>query len=639
MHKKRIAALGLAFIMAAASLTGCGGKSEGGANNGGTSGNADTVYNTLYGSEMATLNYLNLADIDHMFVAANSIDNLVETDAHGKLVPGLAESWEQSDDGLKWTFHLRKGVKWVDHNGEEKAELTANDFVAAIKYQLTPEYESPYAQNLFGVLVNAEEYYKGISGAEDEDGKKYPEIDFSEVGVKAVDDYTLEYTLADQIPYFLSSVVYVVYMPVYGPLVEEYGKEFGTTKEKMYYCGAYYLAEYEPQVKHVLKQNPLYWDKDNVHISEIVETYNADAATLGPEMVKRGEIDYADISSDIVDDWLNNEETRNLVSMSRPKTDFSYFYLFNFNPKFGAEYEPENWKKAVNNENFRKAVFHAVDKIPTMAITAPNNPDEFIGTTITPKTFAANADGTDYASLDAFTEINKGNFNADIAKEYAEKAKEELTAKGATFPVKMLVKYNPNTTNWDKECAVLEQQVETVLGNDFIDVIVEAGPSENFITEVRRSGNYAFMKSNWGADYADPETWTDPFYQAPGDEKGFSYAFMRTAVTEGTEAAETVQEYFSLVEEAKQIKLDSQKNERFEAFAKAESYLIDHALVIPYGVSPAKYVASKLDVFEGEYASCGTVPSRRYKFHSIKDHFISMEEWEANRKAFDEAVK
>ena len=93
----------------------------------------------------------------------------------------------------------------------------------------------------------------------------------------------------------------------------------------------------------------------------------------------------------------------------------------------------------------------------------------------------------------------------------------ELTAEGATFPIKVLMKYNPSTTNWAEECAVVEQQMEGVLGTDFIDIIVEAGPSDSFLTQVRRSGDYAFMKCGWGADYADPETWTDPFYQAEGD--------------------------------------------------------------------------------------------------------------------------
>ena len=88
---------------------------------------------------------------------------------------------------------------------------------------------------------------------------------------------------------------------------------------------------------------------------------------------------------------------------------------------------------------------------------------------------------------------------------------EELTAAGCKFPVKVYMRYNPDTTNWDKECQVVEQQLENALGKDYIDVIVEAGPSTGFLGAVRRTGDFGLMKCNWGADYADPQTWTDPF--------------------------------------------------------------------------------------------------------------------------------
>lgn len=621
--KKKLLSLLLVATMAVSMLTGCGSSESNG-------GSGSTEYTELYASEVATMNYLVTSTYNDMIIPANTIDTLVETDSNGALVPALATEWSQ--DGLVWTFKLREGVKWVDHTGKEVAEVTAQDFVDAMKYQLTPEYEAANAQNLFGIIANAEEYYKGLAGTVEEDGKTYAPIDFSEVGVKAVDNYTLQYTLAKEVPYFLSSLVYVVYMPAYGPLLEQTGASFATSKETMYYCGGYYLSEFEPQIKHVMVKNDLNWDKDNVFITKITRTYNAEAETLAPEMVKRGEVDYADISSDILDDWLANAETSSLVSKERPATDYSYFYCFNFMPTFDAEYEPENWKKAVNNENFRQAMMAALNRTNPTAISEPNTPDVFIMNTITPTGFTSNADGKDFTSLDAFKDIMANNsFDEAAAKSYKEAAMKELTAEGATFPVKVLMKYNPTTTNWDKECAVVEQQMEGVLGTDFIDIIVEAGPSESFLTEVRRSGDYAFMKCGWGADYADPETWTDPFYQEAGS-LGYKYAFLRTAIDENTAAAATVQEYFNLVEAAKAITSNAEKNTRYEAFAKAESYLIDHALAIPYGISISSYIATKLDVFEGQYASCGSIPNFRYKGQHIQDHFISLEEYEANSK-------
>lgn len=591
----------------------------------------DQVYKRLYSSEVSTLNYLVTSTIEEMRIPANTIDTLVEMDTDGNIVPSLATEWSQSENGLVWTFKLREGVKWVDSTGAEVAEVTAQDFVDALKYVLTPEYEAANAQNLFGIIANAEEYYKGAANITDDDGKTWSSIDFSEVGVKATDTYTLEYTLAKQVPYFLSSLVYILYMPAYGPLLEEQGASFGTSNSTMYYCGAYYLSDFVPQEKQILTKNPLYWDADKVYITSIVRTYNAEAETLAPEMAKRNEVDYAEISSNILDDWLTGTDTSSLVSKERPTTDYSYFYCFNFNPAFAAEYEPENWKLAVNNENFRQAMMAAMNRTNAVAITEPNTPNEFIMNTITPSTFTTNADGVDYATLSAFTDIQSADsFDEAAALSYKEAAITELTEQGATFPIKILMKYNPTITNWDKECAVVEQQMESVLGTDFIDIIVESGPSDAFLTEVRRSGDYAFMKCGWGADYADPETWTDPFYQAEGDLLGYQYAFLRNAIEEGTQSADTVQEYFDLVEAAKAITSEAQKNERYEAFAKAESYLIDRALVIPYGISVSYYIAVKYDVFQCQYASCGTVPNLRFKGIELLDHFVSLEEYTKN---------
>ncbi len=589
------------------------------------------TYTTLYSGEVATMNYLTTSTIGDMVIPANTIDTLVETDSEGNIVPCLATSWTQSEDGLTWTFTLRQGVKWVDSTGAEVAEVTAQDFVDAMKYVLTPEYEAANAQNLFGVIVNAEEYYKGAANLTDDAGKTWSAIDFSEVGIKAVDTYTVEYTLAKQVPYFLSSLVYVLYMPAYGPQLEEQGASFATSNTTMYYNGAYYLSEFTPQEKHVLTKNALYWDAANVYITTVNSIFNAEAGTLAPEMVKRGEVDYADISSDILDDWLANADTASLVSKERPSSDYSYFYCFNFNPTFAAEYEPENWTLAVNNENFRQAMMAALNRTNPVAISEPQTPEAFIMNTITPTTFTMNASGVDFTALTAFADIQSADsFDAAAAATYKEAAMTELTAEGATFPIKVLMKYNPSTTNWAEECAVVEQQMEGVLGTDFIDIIVEAGPSDSFLTQVRRSGDYAFMKCGWGADYADPETWTDPFYQAEGDLLGYKYAFMRTAIENGTAAADTVSEYFTLVEAAKAITAEAQKDARYDAFAEAESYLIEHALVIPYGISVSSYIAIKYDVFQGEYASCGTVPNLRYKGIQMLDHFVSLDEYEAN---------
>lgn len=654
MKKKKLMALFLCLSMAlSTALTGCGGSDSNQNTGSQTNGEAQSdtgsqtdagdqanaaentgsaVYTRLYSSESSTLNYLVTSTIEEQRVGANCIDTLVEYDSDGQLKEGLATEWNYDEGQMTWTFTLRE-AKWVDNTGAEVADVTAQDFVDALKYELTPEYESANAQNLFGIIAGAQEYYNGqvYNGGADEDGVTWPAIDFSEVGVKAVDEHTLTYTLAKEVPYFISSLAYVVYMPAYGPLLEELGKEYGTAADKMYYNGAFYLAEFSPQERQVYKKNPSNYDAANVFIDEIQRIYNAEADTLGPEMVKRGEVDWAEISADLLDDWLGNEDTKNLVSRERPSTSYSYFYCFNFDPQFDAEYEPDNWRIAVNNENFRKALFAGLDKTKEVAVLEPNAPQDYVLSTITPFDFAYNADGADYTTVGAMASMGD-TFDETKALEYKEAAMAELSAAGVTFPVKVLMPYNPSVVNWDKECQVVEQQMEALLGTDFIDIIIEAGPTDNFLTEIRRSGQYAFMKCGWGADYADPETWTDPFYQSKGEagyDPGYKYAFIANAITEGTDTAPVIQEYFDKVEDAKAITNDT--NARFEAFAEAEAVLIDHALVIPFSITVSPYIATKLNEFDAQYAPFG-VSRLRFKGQKVLDHYVSMEEYEANKE-------
>lgn len=617
--KKKLLVLTVCLAMAVSMFAGCGKKDDG-------SKTASSTYRTLYTGEITTLNYLTTGTTNDFTVSANVIDTLVEYDRFGKIQPSLATDWTTSDDGTVWTFHIRKDQKWYDNNGNEKANVTANDFVSSMKYVLTSEYESTTAQNLFGVIKNAKEYYNGTMAADDPETEEVEgkPIDFSEVGVKALDDYTLEYTLEAPVPYFLSSLTYICYMPAYGPLLEEKGADFGaaTDPSTIYYNGAYILQEFAPQEKRVYVKNEHNWDAANVFITKIEQTYNAEASNLEPAMVERNEVDYASLSADIVDEWLNDPAKKEMVSMSRANVSYSYFFCFNFDPKFDAEYEPENWKIAVNNENFRQAVMASLDRVRALGISAPENAESLVENAITPKTFAL-LDGVDYTKIGDLAAISdRDSFNEAKAVEYRDKAKEELTQAGATFPIKVLMSYNPTVSNWESECIVIEQQIEGLLGSDFIDIIVQAGPSQNFLSEVRRAGKYALMKCNWGADYADPETWTDPFRK-----ENNSYNFMNVAVEENGASAAVISEYFDLAAAAKAEVVDM--NARYEAFAKAEAFLINHALVVPHSIGTSDYQVSKLNVFESQYAPFG-VSNLRYKGQHLLDKPISMDQYNAN---------
>ena len=370
----------------------------------------------------------------------------------------------------------------------------------------------------------------------------------------------------------------------------------------MWYCGAYLMDEFAPQQIHVYVKNPNYWDAENVHIERVERKYNAEAGTLAPTMFLNGEIDYTEISSDLLAEWMSNEDTAKLVSPTIKQIDYSFYFGFNFEPMFDEQYEPDNWRIAVNNENFRKSIYHGLDRIRALQVEFPNNANDMVSNSITPSGFARNGnkDYTTYGDLAKITETD--SFNEKLALEYKAKAIEEMTAAGAKFPVKILMQYNGDAT-WAKECLVMKQQLEALLGADYIEIIINNFGAQNFLSGTRRCGNYAMQRLNGGAGYVDPETWL--FMTQKGNN--YTFAFDTTDVFEkSTKSAETtaiVEKYYELIEKAKLETIDV--DARYTAFANAEAYYIDHAMVIPYRASGGIYNGTKLNPFEGVYSSCG----------------------------------
>lgn len=559
-------------------------------------------YSTAYSGEITTINYLVTALTNEFSLAANLVDTLIDYDRYGVPQPSLATEWDTSDDGLVWTFKLREGVKWMTHDGKEYAEVVAQDFVDAMKYILDSTKESQTANIAYSVIKNAEKFYDGEI------------IDFEQVGVKALDKYTLEYTLETPTPYFLSMLTYVCFFPVNGQYLSEVGDRFGTDNATLLYNGAYIMETFEPQTRRVLVANENYWDKENIHIKTITYTYNKEAGTLAPELFLRGEIDYADIPSSVIDEWMKDPAKKAMVRPNRTGF-YTYFYALNFDPQFPAEYEPENWKKAVNNLNFRKSIFHALDRKAAMLTAEPYDPEKRISNTITPKNFV-DLDGVDYTQLGNLAKFtNNDSFDSKLALEYKEKALVELEGK-ATFPIKVLMPYNTGLTEWANRAQVVEQQMENLLGTDYIDIIIDPKPPTGFLKEVRRSGNYAFLECNWGPDYADPETYTDPF--PPTGTYNWPH------LAEGYKEANGKNKYENMVDAAKAEVLDIDK--RYNLFAEAEAFFIDQAFVIPYAVGGGGYSASRLNPFESPYSPFG-VSAERFKGQKVMEKPMNSEQF------------
>ena len=636
----------------------------------------EQVYRSLYSSEVTTMNYLVSGATYELVVGANTIDSLVENDTYGNILPSGAESWEVSEDGLTWTFHLRAGQYWYDADGNQKDPVTANDYVAAARYVCDSAMDCANSYLMDGWIVNASELLnytaallanpveQGTEVGEEQDlvvdangiiyegsdwnkeTEKYdtwtevPAVTPEDLGVEAVDDLTLVYHMVKARPYFLTALQFGTYWPAPASLLAELGENYGLDNYSMWFNGAYLLSEFKPNEKRVYTKNENNWDAEHIYIERIEQTCNTEATTLAPELFLRGEIDYADIGSDIVADWLSDPEKSQMISSSRVIGDYSYFFGFNFEPKFDAEYEPENWAIAVNNENFRKAVFHGINRDEYLAAKYPgDDPSIHKINTVTPKGFSVN-EGKDYVFYGGLAKYTEGeSFDPELAVQFRDAAKAELEAAGCKFPIKVPVNYNTSYTTWANCTVVLEQQLEELLGADFIDIIVVPYSGSSFLKETRRNGNYALQELNWGADFMDPETWADPF-----DHKN-SYNFFcnetleQDGINQYTKTEETaalIDQYFELVAAAREETGDM--DARYEAFAAAESFYIDHAIVVPGFISGGSYQATKLNAFEGQYAMMGQ-SSSRYKGQHVYKTAMSQDMFDAQYAEWTAAME
>ncbi len=635
----------------------------------------EQVYRSLYSSEVTTMNYLVSSTTYELVVGANTIDSLVENDTYGNILPCGAESWEVSEDGLTWTFHLRAGQYWYDADGNQKDPVTANDYVAAARYVCDSAMDSNNSYLMDGWIVNAEELInytaaqlaepveQGTEAGEDQDivvdangilyegsewnkeTEKYdtwteiPAVAPEDLGVEAVDDLTLVYHLVKPRPYFLTALQFGTYWPAPASLLAELGDAYGLDNYSMWFNGAYILSEFKPQEKRIYTKNVNNWDAEHIYIERIEQICNTEAATLEPEMFLRGEVDGAGIGSDIVADWLSDPEKSQMISSSRVIGDYSYFFGFNFEPKFDAEYEPENWVIAVNNENFRKAVFHGINRDEYLAAKYPgDDPSIHKINTVTPKGFSVN-EGKDYVFYGGLAKYTENDsFDPELAVQFRDAAKAELEAAGCKFPIKVPINYNTNSTTWANCTVVLEQQLEELLGADFIDIIVVPYSGSDFLNETRRNGNYALQELNWGADFMDPETWADPF-ERKNNYNFFCHETDTYRVFQDTKTEETnalIDQYYELVDAAREETSDM--NARYEAFAAAESFYIDHAIVVPGFISGGSYQATKLNGFEGQYAMMGQ-SSSRYKGQHVYKTAMSQDMFDAQYAEWTAAME
>ncbi|AST56720.1 peptide ABC transporter substrate-binding protein [Thermoanaerobacterium thermosaccharolyticum] len=466
-HKK-IVIIGLVLLMAlSAVLAGCGGSASNSASN---SGNDKQVLNLNLIQEPPTLDPQKATDVVSIDILTEVLDGLTRYDKDGKIKPGsgLAKSWDISNDGLTYTFHLRD-AKWSDGN-----PITAQDFEYAWKRALDPNTASQYAYQLF-YIKGAEEYNSGKGSAD-------------QVAVKALDDKTLQVTLKAPTPQFLGLTSFVTYLPLEKSIYEKYGDKVGTDPDKLVYSGPFVISQWNHEQSITLKKNKDYWDSSSVKLQTVNFSMIKDNNTL-VQNYDNNTLDSIFVPGDYIDKYKNSSEYSDKALATN--------WYVQFNTK-SPVFKNADIRKAFTLAIDRKTFVEQVTKdgsIPAEAVVPPGVP-------------GYNGDFRKEAGETYF----KDNDVAQ-AKELLKKGMSELGI--SKLPTITLL--GDDTDNAKKYDQALQQMWKQNLG---VNVQIQ-----NVAFKVRLDmmdkGNYDMVFAGWGADYNDPLTFLDMWETNNGNNSAF----------------------------------------------------------------------------------------------------------------------
>ena len=533
---------------------------------------------------------------------------MLEVDPQGKLVPCIAKEWGTEDKGLTWTFKLRDGVKWVNVNGEEMADCNAQDFATGLEWVLNfHKNDSTNTSMPLEMIKGAKEYYEYTKTLSKEEayalnageGSKFREM----VGLETPDDYTVVYHCLAEKPYFDSLGTYNCLYPAPQALIDQMGVEEykAINNETMWYNGCYTMTEYLQGNQKVFTKNPLYWDKECT-LFDTATFKMVESGDISFQLYESGEVDYVGLGEARINTIAKNPDDP-LYPYMVPDvaSKHSYQYHFNYN-KMKEDGTPDtNWNNAIANESFRKSWWYGLDLSDYFKRTNAINPMICENNFYTMKGLCYTSDGTEYTELVAKElglEVN-GETPARVdkakAEQYKKQAMEELSALGVTFPVEV-DHYIPASSQTALDSAnVLKNTFSECLGDDYVVLNINTYVSK-VNSEVIQPHLHSIINNGWGADYGDPQNYLGQ--ETYGSEQAYysqQYSFINE-ITEETPAnkalLDTYKEYTKLVEAANAITDDM--DARYAAYAKAEAYLLQHALVLPVNYQQG-WSLSKID--------------------------------------------
>ena len=634
--KKRVLSAGLTFA-AALLLAACG-----------QSGSDTKTYSSTFSGNPTTFNYLLDYYADNTSIITNLVDGLLENDNHGNLVPSLAEDWSVSNDGLTYTYKLRKDAKWFTADGEEYAPVKAQDFVTGIKYAV--DNKSQAIDLIQNSIKGLNDY---ITGADS---------DFSKVGVKAIDDQTIEYTLARPEPYWNSKTTNSILFPVNEEFLNSKGKDFGTlSPNSILYSGPYLLKDFTSKSSIEYVKNPHYYDHDKVSIEHVKLAYfDGSDQELTIRNFESGAYSIAGVYPNSSNFAKTKEKYKdNIVYSLQDKT--SWYFNFNVNRKAynhtskTTDEQKKSTETAVLNKNFRQAVNFALDRT---AYSAQSNGEEAASktrrNTLVPPTFVQVGDktfgevvasklvnyGTEWSDIN-LADAQDAYFNKEKAQAKFAEAKKELASQGVTFPIHLDVAVDQTNKNAVTGMNSVKQTLESVLGADNIVIDVQQLSTDDFnnvafLAPTPADRDYDLNFDGWVGDYQDPSTYLNPF----NAEDGFYLKIFGLDAKEDKAkiASLGLDTYTKMLKDADSENKDVAK--RYEKYAEAQAWMIDNSLLMSAMSNGGTASVTKVTPFTRGYSLVGIKgDGNNYKYMKLQKDTVTTKQYEEAKTKWEQESK
>ena len=657
MKSSKLFALAGVTLLAATTLAACSGS--------GSSAKGEKTFSYIYETDPDNLNYLTTGKAATADITSNVVDGLLENDRYGNFVPSMAEDWSVSKDGLTYTYTIRKDAKWYTSEGEEYAAVKAQDFVTGLKYAADKKSDGLY-------LV--QESIKGL------DAYVKGEItDFSQVGIKALDDYTVQYTLNKPESFWNSKTTMGVLAPVNEEFLNSKGDDFakGTDPSSILYNGPFLLKSIVAKSSVEFEKNPNYWDKDNVHIGKVKLSYWDGQDTNKPtEAFKDGSFtmarlfptsaSYPETEKAFKDNivYTQQDSTTFLVGINIDRQSYQH-------TSKTADEQKTSTKKALLNKDFRQALAFGFDRTAYASqVNGASGATKLLRNLFVPPTFVQ-ADGKNFGELvkeklvtygDEWSNVNlddaqDGLYNPEKAKAEFAKAKTALQAEGVKFPIHLDMPVDQTNTTKVQRVQSLKQSLEATLGTDNVVVDIQQLQKDDvlnitYFAETAAGEDWDISDNvGWSPDFADPSTYLDIIKPSVG-ENTKTYLGFDSGTNNAAAKQVGLEDYEKMVVEAGEETTDVSK--RYEKYAAAQAWLTDSALIIPTTSQTGRPMLSKMVPFTLPFAYSGNKGMSEallYKYLEVQDKAVTTEEYqkaqekwlkekeESNKKAQEDLAK